>query len=436
MQSGRGPDKGPRKKRSDKGKSRGPLSGVRQAVGEARARRRSRNKKEELELRLLESQVKDLGAREGKAKRKKLAMAGKLAAVGAGALALGTKKGRTLAGKGIKKATSEVGKAAKKTVGNVAEIAGRAVKERVKETAAETKKAVQEKVQETGQSIKQTVRNKSVADKAAIMDLVRRGQEKVQKDVETTKKFFRRRKKSTATKPAKASLTSQAPKANPHKRKKTFKERLVEKAEKDIALRKRILGFNLERVGAIEFAKKKKVKIRSYRRRDGTVVKNSTRSITKKERTLGQKIGDLGQGLIPVARAFTTVAAGVGTLSEARNRRRLVNRELSGIGEARKFLSLSSSVGSGFRGASLGVETLSNLGLKKNQMDLQKRKLNLAEDNLVDRVRRTRIYEDQVNRRQPEKQSYLWEELGFKQKQHKFKVKSRSKNKKKKKGES
>ena len=147
---------------------------------------------------------------------------------------------------------------------------------------------------------------------------------------------------------------------------------------------------------SIDFAKKKTVKVKSFRRKDGTIVKASTRKVKKRERSLGQKIGDIGRGLIPVAKAAATGARALSILSDAQDRRRLVGRELSGVGEARKFLSVAGPAGSGFRSASLGIDTLSNLGSGRSRISLAKQKLNLKKSKLKQDELRTEIWAESV----------------------------------------
>lgn len=343
------------------------------------------------------------------------------------------RKGAELGGKAVKATAKAAGSAAKETAKEV----GKATKEAAKEVAQETREAAATKAAEVKQSVAQTVRNRSAADKAKLQDLSRRAKEKAQKDIETTKNVFRRRKKTSTKKPIGQLSPATEPKVGRlPKRKKGFIKNLADKARerarKDVERRKRILGFKLERVNSIDFAKKKSVKVRSYRRKDGTVVRGSTRQITQKERTVGEKIGDVGRGLLPVAAALATGANAVSAISDAQLRRRQVGRELGALGETRKFLGLAGSAGSGFRSASLGVDTLTSLAGKGKRIRLQERGQELRERKFEDTLRRTGLWEYDLSQRD-KKRSFLEDELKVKSQAVKLRQKALKKKKKKKK---
>ena len=171
-------------------------------------------------------------------------------------------------------------------------------------------------------------------------------------------------------------------------RSKGIKERLKEKAQRDRERRKKMLGFSEgDNPETIEFAakkktkktKKKNVRVKSYRRKDGTVVRASTRKVdavyepeARASRRIGTALHDVGTGLLPVASAAATAAGAYGTILGAKDRHRVINRDLGALGESRKFLALGGSLG--------------NLGRGVGTVGLTRRKL-------ADRERRTAIYE-------------------------------------------
>lgn len=365
----RGKDKKPRKTRSDKGKSRRGFGAAVKEANEGRQRRRAiRKKKEELELKVLESQAREIDDKEKAAKRKKttdkIKGTATLAGAAGAAVALGTKKGRSATKKALGKAAAGTGKlvgkgvnaagsAAVKGATTAGKAAGKAIADGAREAAEETKTAASAKASEVKKAVGQAVSNKKAADKAKVEDLKRRLKNRAEADKKKVSKLFKRRGK-----------------------KRKDKE-----------------NFHFVPVNTINFAsksKKKKVKVRSFRRKDGTLVKASVRRVKepkKVTKTVGQRIGDVGKGLIPIAAAAMTGAQAISVISDTQLRRRQVRRDLSAIGEARKFLGVSGSAGSGFKSVASGVDSIRNsrtrLGLENRKLDLFERDLNQRDLNRV-----------------------------------------------------
>lgn len=432
IEFGRGKDKKKRKSRSDKGKSRG---GVRDAVNrnlEARGKRKAARKqlsetRDRLERKRLREEEIELDSKQVKRVAGRVGTAVKAAGLAAGVAAVGTKKGREALIKAGAKGLSKVGDVAKagaKSLGDTAKDAAKEVGRGVAEGAKKATDEAKEKVQDT-------VKIRAATDKAKIADLGRRVKNKAKKDIETTKRVVGRKKKDTR-KPIGSLSAGEAPKIGKlPKKKKSLRQRLSERAKKDRERRKRTLGFGsetetldfarsrwsrsrsyrrggkrvkgsrrrrrrfrdrgrntamftLQPVTTADFSKKRSVRVKSFRRKDGTVVKASTRRVTKKEKkkTAGERIGDIGRGLIPVASAFATGAAAVSAFSDAQLRRQQARRELGVLGESRKFLGLAGGAGSGFKSVTAGIDSLKN---SRTKLALENRKLELFERDLNQR---------------------------------------------------
>ena len=377
----RGPDKKQRKKRSDAGKKRtGPVGAVKNEVNRRKRRAEVRERKEELELKELEAREQ---ARQTKKKVGRIKAGATVAGLAGSAVALGTKRGRKAArkagmaglraaGRGTVAVGKAAGRAAKDTAVDLGKAAGRAAREGFDEATTAAKTAAKEKVQSTKRATQEAVRVKAATDKAKVVDAGRRIREKGKQDVDRVKNLFKRRKKQ----------------------------------------RSKSSDYYLAPV-TIEFAAKrskkkttKKIRVKGFKRKDGTIVRPSTRTVVKKQlekKTPGERIGDIGKGLIPVAAAAATAAQAVSTLSDTQLRRRQVGRELSAIGEARKFLGVAGSAGSGFKSVSAGVDSLRNsrtrLGLENKKLELFERDLNQRDLNRVLRAEELKLKKKRKKRK-------------------------------------
>jgi hypothetical protein len=421
---GRGPDIGPRDPRDDKGKRRSPVRSVKKAVAKKRkqigerrkARKELASKKSELERRKVDSELNKLKGEELDKKIGQVATGAKVLG-GVGTLAaLSTKRGRKAVGKVAKKAGEVVGKGTAKGIEETGKVAGQA--------AVGAGKGFAEGSIQAGRAARQSV-NKAVgevADKvkesSVVQTPVKAGRtvrrevqkaktnpvQKVKDDINTVKKVVKRDNTPKPSSSSEPSTTS--PQAA---RSKSIKERLKDRAARDRKLVQETWakwGFNeAESEQTIEFAKKKTkkkrkkktVKVKSYRRKDGTVVRASNRQVETSfeqpeeatTRRIGKALHNLGVGVTPLASAAATVAGAYGTYRNAQDRHRITNRELSAIGESRKFLALGGNVG-----------RLSSLGLDRRKMR--------------DRERRTDIYAQNAD--------YAWAKLRGEQEKFDYKI--------------
>jgi hypothetical protein len=430
---GRGPDRGPRDTRSDKGKRRSPVRSVKKAVAKKRKqigeRRKERkelaSKKSELEKQRIENEIGKIGDEKLNRTVNRAVLGSKVLGGVAAVGALSTRSGRKAVGKIANKAGQVVGRGTAKGIEEGSKIAGQAavgvgkgfvegsvaagrnarqaanvaVQEKVEDAKQATKKVVkagQETVQKVGEEVQKAKTNpgkKIKDDIAATQDAV--------------KKVVKR--DNTPKSPSSPTPSTPSPQAT---RSKSIKERLKSRAAKDRERRKKMLGFSeAESEQTIEFAKKKTkkkskkktVKVKSYRRKDGTVVRASNRQVETSfeqpeeatTRRIGKALHNLGVGVTPLASAAATAAGAYGTYRGAQDRYRITNRELSAIGESRKFLALGGNVG-----------RLSSLGLDRRKMR--------------DRERRTDIYAQNAD--------YAWAKLRGEQEKFDYRV-GRDKNK-------
>ena len=159
----------------------------------------------------------------------------------------------------------------------------------------------------------------------------------------------------------------------------------------------------------LEFNKRKKsVSVRGYKRSDGTIVRPSTREIEQIQAPPGQGIRNLGIALASLAGAAATGASAYNTFISAgvkrdlastkiRNdiintdeRKKQIDRDLSAIGETRKFLELAPGVGSAIRSTTGSLNEIRGFKGKakrlEKELDLKKAGLRIrSEKNEIDR---------------------------------------------------
>lgn len=392
----RGPDKGQRDTRSDKGKRRKPFSGVKKNIKkrvDARqervaARKELAAKKADLERRKTDLELEDVRGEQRKRAVKSAVDTAKLGTLATGvvgtALLGGTKSGRRLVKNTLIKGKDKIKQEAKDI--------GSAVGEGIKEAVPDSVKTAGNIAKEYNPvALGQKARVATEQVKDSIEETGKKVVKKAQDDIETTKRVVNREPKPYGEQ-WKGSTNSSSSTSAPA-RSKGLRERLAEARKKDQEARAKLakrFGFNeFENPEVIEFAEKKKtkkkknVKVKSYRRKDGTVVKASTRKVeanyepeASASRRIGTALHNIGTGLIPVASAAATAAGAYGTILGAKDRHRVINRDLSALGESRKFLALGGSIGN----LSRGVGTV---GLTRRK--------------LADRERRTAIYEKSQN---------------------------------------
>lgn len=189
------------------------------------------------------------------------------------------------------------------------------------------------------------------------------------------------------------------------------KKEFVNKVKAFKPFKKKKNDFSREQTPTLNFAKAKSVSVKGYRRSDGTIVRPSTREIdvyeppkptaTERARDIGLALAVLAGAAGTGARAYNTVvSANVSqslSASKIRNdkintdeRKKQIDRDLSALGETRKFLSLAPGVGSTIHSTTSGFNELRGFNTKakrlERELSIKELGLNIKRDrNSIDR---------------------------------------------------
>lgn len=349
IEFGRGPDKKKRKRRSD--------SGLRRSLGNARknfeTNRAKAKRRREMEDEILEDRVKRVEAEkflaEDAAAKQKFAnkvgtakTIGKIAG-GAGLITAGVLAARR--GVTVGKLAYKGGKAARG-------VANEAVKGFTEGTVKATKKGAKKAAKATKETVKKVP--------------------KAQQTVNTgkaTRKAFEEGLKAPSDN-SKASRLGRFLGRQARKVKKKAEER-----------KKRKNNFSKSNLNQdyIGFSKKKSVQVKGYVRKDGVKVRPSTREVLDMPPPDGaERIARISLAARPFAEALSIAANAFATVLGAKDAHRRTNRELSALGETRKFLGVAGSAGTGIGQASRGFGALRSM---KGQLALKERALKVKEAN-------------------------------------------------------
>ncbi len=148
----------------------------------------------------------------------------------------------------------------------------------------------------------------------------------------------------------------------------------------------------------INFARRRKVSVKAYKRKDGTTVKASSRNIKTRKRK-EEKVKNLqrtARSLLSVAQAFNTGANAVRTLSEVQLKKQQQGIENNGINTAIRAASAVLPASKSFRNVSVGISTLAGIGNSRQKLKLSRANLAVKRAKLRQDSRRTDIWAEMV----------------------------------------